>query len=267
MDRKLHRKVLLVGIDGLILKRALTCGRAPTLKKLSEDGFFVETVVDLPTISGPSWSTLLTGKRINVHNVIDNYFVDHNLEAAPDFLSQALERNKSLITYASAGWPPLIDPEDVGPVIAKGKHLRFHRDGETNGYLKVDREVHDHALETLREIGPDLSFVYFCGVDEAGHKHGALSVEYLDAIERIDGYVAQLHVALKTRVASKAEQWLMVLVTDHGHRDEGGHGGDSPQERASFVIGYGIGRAHPAWPNSLEPHDVSHLILKDYFSE
>ena len=71
MDRKLDRKVLLVGIDGLILNRALTSGRAPTLKNLSENGFFVETVIDLPTISGPSWSTLLTGKRLDVHKVID----------------------------------------------------------------------------------------------------------------------------------------------------------------------------------------------------
>ena len=265
MDRKLDRKVLLVGIDGLILNRALTSGRAPTLKNLSENGFFVETVVDLPTISGPSWSTLLTGKRLDVHKVIDNYFIDHNLAAAPDFLTQALDLDESLITYAAAGWPPLIDPEDVGPVIAKGKHLRFHRDGETNGYIKVDKEVHDHALETLREVGPDLSFVYFCGVDEAGHKHGALSDEYLEAIERIDGYVAQLHDALESRATSNAEQWLIILVTDHGHRDEGGHGGDSPQERASFIIAYGIGRAHPNWSQTMKPHELTPMVLNEIF--
>ena len=103
------------------------------------------------------------------------------------------------------------------------------------------------------------------GVDEAGHKHGALSPEYFDAIERIDGYVAQLHDALETRVAAKSEKWLIVLVTDHGHRDEGGHGGDSPQERASFVIAHGIGRAHPNWSKTMEPHDLTPTILNEIF--
>ena len=126
MDRKLDRKVLLVGIDGLILNRALTSGRAPTLKNLSENGFFVETVVDLPTISGPSWSTLLTGKRLDVHKVINNYFIDHNLAAAPDFLTQALDLDESLITYAAAGWPPLIDPEDVGRSEEHTSELQSH---------------------------------------------------------------------------------------------------------------------------------------------
>ena len=72
----MDQKVLLVGIDGLILNRALSSDRAPTLKNLSENGFYVETEVDLPTISGPSWSTLLTGKRLDVHRVIDNYFIE-----------------------------------------------------------------------------------------------------------------------------------------------------------------------------------------------
>jgi len=52
------------------------------------------------------------------------------------------------------------------------------------------------------------------------------------------------------------------VVTDHGHRDEGGHGGDSAQERASFVIAHGINREHPNWPANLQPQDLAGLILE-----
>lgn len=256
------KKVILIGIDGLMLHRAIDSGRAKTLSKLKNQSFFIDTEVDMPTISGPSWSTLLTGKRQDTHKVIDNYFVEHNLKSAPDFLTQALSINENLITYAAAGWPPLIDLEDVGPVIAEGKHLRFVRDGESNGYLKVDKEVADHAIETLTEIGPDLSFVYFCGADEAGHQHGTINAPYFDAIERIDGYVADIYQVLLKRNQELDEEWLIVLVTDHGHRDEGGHGGDSPQERASFVIAHSISGNHPDWPVDLQPHDLADRLLE-----
>jgi len=258
----MKKKVILIGIDGLMLHRAIDSGRARKLSQLKQESFFIDTVVDMPTISGPSWSTLLSGKRKEVHNVFDNYFKNHSLKHAPDFLSQALSINENLITYAAAGWPPLIDLAGVGPIIADRKHLRFARDGESNGYLKVDKEVADHAIETLSEIGPDLSFVYFCGADEAGHQHGTLNAPYFDAIERIDGYVEDIYQVLLKRNQELEEEWLMVLVTDHGHRDEGGHGGDSPQERASFVIAHSISGKHPNWPADLQPHELADRLLE-----
>jgi predicted AlkP superfamily pyrophosphatase or phosphodiesterase len=251
-------KILLVGIDGLMLHRAIDSERAPHLKFLRDSSFFVDTVIDMPTVSGPSWSTLLTGKQKELHRVMGNDFKDHNLMETPDFLTQALSRDNSLKTYVAAGWPPLIDPNDVGPVIADVGHLRFHNDGETHGYLQVDKEVFDHALQTIRESGPDLSFVYFCGVDEAGHKYGSIEPPYFDAVERIDGYLKELHDA----VIARDEEWLLIVVTDHGHRDEGGHGGDSPQERASFVIAHGVNREHPNWPTQMQPQDLAGLILE-----
>jgi predicted AlkP superfamily pyrophosphatase or phosphodiesterase len=251
-------KILLVGIDGLILDRAIKSKSAPHLTYLQKNSYFAETEVDMPTVSGPSWSTLLTGKRQDIHKVTSNKFNNHNLQAAPDLLTRAKLKNDKIITYAAAGWPPLIDPKDIGPVIADKGHLRFFNDGETLGYLQVDKEVLDHSIKTLKELGPDLSFVYFCGVDEAGHKFGAVDSPYFDAITRIDGYLKQLHQVL----LESNEEWLLVVITDHGHRDEGGHGGDSPQEKASFVIAHGINGNHPAWPNDIKPHDLADLVLE-----
>ena len=233
-------------------------GRASHLKFLRDASFFVDTVVEMPTVSGPSWSTLLTGKQQDSHKVTGNDFKNHNLKQTPDLLTQALLKNNSLKTYAAAGWPPLIDPNGVGPVIADVGHLRFYNDGETHGYLQVDKEVFNNALETITGIGPDLSFVYFCSVDEAGHKYGSIEPPYFDAVERIDGYLKLLYEALITR----EEPWVLVVVTDHGHRDEGGHGGDSAQERASFVIAHGINREHPDWPTNLQPQNLAGLILE-----
>ena len=148
-------KVLIVGIDGLMIHRVIDSGRTGHLKKLRDSSYFVDTVVDMPTVSGPSWSTILTGTRQDVHGVIDNHFKNHNLAKTPDLLTKALNLNSDLKTYAAAGWPPLIDPNDVGPVISDSRHLRFYNDGEKLGYLQVDEEVLNHALETIKNFSPD----------------------------------------------------------------------------------------------------------------
>lgn len=261
-------KILLIGIDGLMLQRAIDSGRAQTLTALRSDCYYSDMSVDMPTVSGPSWTTLLTGVTQQVHKVVNNEYTDHNLESAPDFLSQAASLNSDICTYAAAGWPPLIDPSDVGPVIRTrsedqelGRHSIFVRDGETHGYETVDVEVARDAIAFIKENGPHLSFVYFCGADEAGHVDGTVEGSYFDAIERIDGLVAQLHQVILARHQKHDEKWLIVISTDHGHRDEGGHGGDSPQERASFVIAHGIGMQHPSWPAQIKPEELVGQIL------
>jgi predicted AlkP superfamily pyrophosphatase or phosphodiesterase len=261
-------KTLLIGIDGLMLQRAIDSGRAPTLTNLRSDSYFSEMTVEMPTVSGPSWTTLLTGTTQQVHKVVDNDFNENNLAEAPDLLTQASKIIQGIRTYAAAGWPPLIDPADIGPVIRTrnedqelGNHFIFVRDGETHGYKTVDVEVANDAIRQIRDIAPDLSFVYFCGADEAGHLHGTISGPYFDAIERIDSLISQFHQVTLTRYKSYGEKWLIVITTDHGHRDEGGHGGDSEQERASFVIAHGIGQPHPAWPAQIKPEELVSKIL------
>ena len=58
------------------------------------------------------------------------------------------------------------------------------------------------------------------------------------------------------------EDWLLVIVTDHGHRDEGGHGQDSPQERASFILAHSLNGEHPAWPRDLKPYQLAERLLE-----
>lgn len=263
-------KILLVGIDGLILQTALDSGRAPMLKSLKESGHFTELTMDAPTLSGPGWSTLLTGSSHAQHAVVNNRFSGHNLLYRPDLLSRAYYQDQSTTTFAAAGWPPLVDPAGVGPVIHERReqaranlHRVIARDGETYGYERVDAEIATVAVFAMEKFGPDVSFVYFCDADEAGHSHGVIDSHYVEAIGRVDAHLTRLHDALAQRVNKYDEEWLLVLTTDHGHVDEGGHGSDSPQERASFVIAKGIGRSNPQWPSSFAPEDLASLILDE----
>ena len=96
-------KILLIGIDGLILQRAIDSGRAATLATLRADSYFSEMVVDMPTVSGPSWTTLLTGVTQQVHKVIDNYYGNPNQN-----------KNQSQ-TFAMGGVPQMPNSEFEKP--------------------------------------------------------------------------------------------------------------------------------------------------------
>lgn len=263
-------KILLVGIDGLILKTALDSGRAPVLTSLRDKGYFSELTVDAPTYSGPGWSTLLTGSTHAQHQVTDNRFIGHALLHRPDLLSRAFYQDQSTRTFAAAGWSPIVDPTGLGPIIHERReqqlayqHRVIVRDGETYGYRRIDSEIADASCYAIENFGPDVSFIYFCDADEAGHAYGVLGDQYLSAIERIDHYLQRLITLLDTRVQQADEKWLLVVTTDHGHIDEGGHGGDSPQEKASFVIAVGMGRDNPHWPASIAPEDLTPLLLSE----
>lgn len=262
-------KILVIGIDGLNLDSALAS--SPSIAGLKDSAFFTELTMQAPTWSGPSWSTLLTGSTHDQHGVRDNSFNGHHLLHRPDLLSLAYFQDQSTTTFAAAGWPPLVDPAGLGPVIHERReqqkallHRVIVRDGETYGYSVIDGEIFAASLYAIEKHGPDVSFVYFCGVDEAGHVFGSMGDEYKGAIARIDTYVENLVKAISTR-ATADEPWLVVITTDHGHLDAGGHGGDSPKERASFVLAKGFGRSNPSWPEKFGPEELTPLLLAERF--
>src|SRR5262249_42431824 len=81
--------------------------------------------------------------------------------------------------------------------------------------------------------GGGLIVVHLCGVDDAGHAFGARSPEYAAAAATAHRRTAEL-----ARVAGwpRAD---VIVTADHGHRPGGGHGGDEPDVRASFVVAAG----------------------------
>lgn len=265
-------RIVLIGIDGLRWQLAAASPRARTLRALAAEGEYRRMVMATPTLSGPGWSSLLTGTTHAVHGVVDNTFVGSRLAENPDVLSQAFFQDMRTRTFAAAGWPALVNPDGMGPVIhprldqqKAGLHRVIARDGETHGFVGVDAEVADFALEALRSehACPDVSFVYFCDVDDTGHLHGAVSDQYQSAIERVDAHVARLQEAVRRRAAASGEEWLLVLVADHGHVDAGGHGGGSIEERESFVIRWSTAGTPSDWPEAVLPNEVANLILAE----
>ncbi len=261
---RLH--LLLVGIDGLRLDLA-TAERAPHLRALMARGRTSSMTMTVPTVSGPAWATLLTGATAEEHGVVDNGFVGSRLAAIPDLLSRAFFADPSRTTFAAAAWPPLVDPAGIGPIVhtrdeqrRAERHRVIVRDGETYGYRTTDAEIADFAVAGLFGAGPDVSFVYFSGVDEAGHVHGAVGEQYADAMTRTDAYLGRLVAVVEHRAAA-GEAWLVAVTTDHGHLDTGGHGGGEPEVVAAFVARASWNIDLDAWPDEIAPTELTPRLL------
>lgn len=234
------RRVLVVGIDGVRLDH-LDRVATPRLDEVRKGGFLAPVRIDeqTPSMSGPCWATIATGVHVGKHGVWSNDFSGHRLAVFPDFATR-LARGLGRRTYVAAGWDPLVLARDGGPLFAAPTRLLYVApEAETaEAWERVDEEVAADAAAVLRRDPIDAAFVYLGAADETAHLHGC-GERYAASIENADVRLGRLLDALRERDAFEHEDWTVIVVTDHGHADEGGHGGRSDLECTAWIAASG----------------------------
>ena len=230
------RRVLVVGIDG-VRYDTLRSVPTPHLDSVSAAGFLAPVPVrpGTPTLSGPCWATIVTGVNIDKHEVRSNDFSGNRLAAFPDFATR-LARQDGGHTYVAAGWGPLLTVTDGGPLFqAPSRTSYIGAPVETcEAWEGTDERIVAEAERVLTDDDPQASFVYLGAVDETGHLLGC-GPEYERAIVRADERLGRLLAAVRRRTGYADEAWTVIVVTDHGHRAEGGHGGVSEVESTAWI--------------------------------
>lgn len=234
-------KVLLIGIDGVrvdVLREVPT----PNMDALAAAGSFSDQASNVrPTISGPCWSSMLIGASPDKHGVLNNDFSTNRYEAYPDFLTRIESVRPELGTFAAVDWLPLGTETDGGPLISDAVDRKAVVDGYELGWLEADSVSVLATVEELRLGHSDALFVYLGAPDEISHNIGGIGEEYRAAISTADRHVGRLIEAVKSRPGIAGEDWLILVSTDHGRTEEGGHGGDSPEETTVFFLASGPG--------------------------
>jgi predicted AlkP superfamily pyrophosphatase or phosphodiesterase len=237
-DAAPRQKVLVIGIDGVradILAEVAT----PNIDALIADGAFNDQIeTKAQTWSGPAWSSMLTGAWPDKHLVTSNDFNGNDYATYPDFLTRLELIDSEINTLAVLDWPPLGTTESGGPLISDAVDRKATFDGETTGYEEADFHSVETAAAYIAEEDPDAAFVYIGNPDVAAHDHG-VSPEYRASIEMADAQVGRLLEAVSSRPTYDEEDWLILVSTDHGHKDEGGHGGESAVEKRIFYLASG----------------------------
>ena len=229
------RKVLVIGVDGC-RSDAMVQANTPNLDALVANGLFSYDAWHCGiTVSGPSWSTIMTGVWWNKHGVTGNSYTGSNFNQYPYFTTRAKEIKPNLRCVEVIEWAPLITG-----VYNDNWDLQISTpDGISDSTGPVA------AAELLADDSLDCLFVYFDAVDLAGHSTGfdPANAAYIQAIEKVDVNIGRIRNALHNRPNSANEDWLVLVVTDHGGTGTL-HGGNSWAERHIWWVASGAAVPH-----------------------
>ncbi len=243
------KKVLIFGIDGCrpdALEHAFT----PNLDQLRAEGVYHDGVqVTDTTWSGSGWSCILNGVWRDKHGVANNAFTGKDYTTWPDLFTRIEEANPALETVRLTSWSLMYSQMTTG--------------ADTSLKLDSDEETTDSAIQFLnsRNEDPDAAFVYFLEVDKAGHSKGFHPTvpEYIQKIETVDTRIGSILASLKSRPDYDAEDWLIIVTSDHGGNYAGaynGHGEDRPEDRTVFMIVSGPSVKNPGGTIYPQPSQV-----------
>lgn len=133
----------------------------------------------------------------------------------------------------AVGSQRVAEPSDAQPEAEMREEVAVEN---IDTYVPGDITVRDAAVEFLGITDVDAAFVYFGQVDVVGH-HEGVGESYIQSIERVDELVGTVMAALDAR--DDRDDWIVVLTTDHGHIDAGGHGGRSAEECEIWAVSDG----------------------------
>lgn len=247
--------VLLIGVDGTNLSRILADPRNENFFDLMDDSTTAaSSIVGHTTISNPSWSAILTGVWGERTGVINNVFTPWTYDKWPTVFNQLETHNENIDTTTIADWDVINAISGAGSIPVDTNIYVPQIEGDTN-WSQTDDAVGIATVEAIENTAtgkPTFLFSYFVGVDENGHLHGGASPEYADAIVNVDDNLGDILDAVDAWEAAHPTEgeWTIIVVTDHGHQPQQGfgHGFQTPDETATFVIANGPG-FNEGWVN------------------
>jgi hypothetical protein len=207
----LARRVILVLVDGLRLDASRNM---PRLNELRQRGADLSVRVGQPSLSYPSWTVIVSGVWQEVSGVTTNWYegevrVDTIFKAARDAGMPA-------VVVGGGGWKKLYGSHLTEFVKVPGPE---DENAPPEAWAQMDSDSYRLSTQALDNYPEGLILVYFGGTDELAHLYGGVSSQYLDEVQRVDGYIGLLAERLDP------EKDVLIVTADHGHVDAGGHGG------------------------------------------
>jgi hypothetical protein len=219
-------RVLVIGVDGL-KPDCIPPAKTPALDRLIAEGSYNDDAQaeDL-TFSGPNWSSILHGVHRDKHRVYNNEYRPSNLRAWPDFLTLIERHDSDLVTAKVIAWDPIAKNQ---PSEADVVEIPENND---EGVTEITVKMLSGEWPGMPN-GPDVIFIHLDEVDGAGHTYGfdTSQPDYLKGIERADGQIGRIANAMRARPGYADEDWLVVLMSDHGGSIDKGHSGNTPEKR------------------------------------
>lgn len=221
----LARRIAFVLLDGLSFDEAMAM---PELAWLRDEGVIRPLRVEFPSFTSPAIVALLSGAGPRDSGVRLNgrfYGIDA-LETVP---LVAADRGVPVVVR-SREWEPfekLVRPKNAD--VSRGR-ARVLLETAAARAIRSAAAAEGAADPTAERA---LSLTYVGEIDEAAHEHGRRSAAYDEA--------KRTAAALVARIAGTLDPHrdLLVVASDHGHLEGGGHGGVEPEILRAVFFAWG----------------------------
>ena len=212
----LAKRVILVLVDGLRLDRSR---QMPSLNRLRAKGADLACASGVPSYSRPGRANLATGAPPEIHGATTNR---HEGVLAIDNLFRGASRAGSTVAIAGSElWGELFGVDLKGAAFFEPKVAEVRGDFARVASKMMSAEARAVAFILAQQAR--IGVIDLVAADYAAHEYGARSGEYARACHEADRLIGVL--------ADRTDLWrtLLVVTADHGHLDQGGHGGNEPE--------------------------------------
>lgn len=208
------RSFVIVLIDALRYDTSLKSNVMPFLNQLRSEGASALMHSRPPSYSEPGYTVLLTGAWPDLSDgpALNLDYADIPTFTQDDIFS-AVHRAGLLTAVSGFNWFEKLIPQQAVSV-------SFYTAGEDQ---VADRQVTDAALPWLHEGKYQLVLIHLDQVDYAGHHEGGpIDPRWDAAATRADDLLKEIATAMDLN------QDTLLVISDHGQIDMGGHGGQDP---------------------------------------
>ncbi len=223
----MRNKLIVILLDGCTREGTKALGYLESLKESGACSRF-DVMGELPSLSRPMYETIFTGLPVRKHGIVHNGVIRRSSFMSVFDLCKKAGYHTTMAAYY---WMYELFCE-----------ARFHyenimidNDTETinHGFFYFedafpDNHVYAMAEALIERYHDDLVVIHPMNIDDQGHKFGKDSREYLAAIGKNDAYISEM-------IMRHQEEYDFMIFSDHGMNEKGLHGGNTAEERQSFL--------------------------------
>lgn len=235
-------RVLLILVDGMRPDSFSDLPEAQRILERSKYTLNARTVI--PPVTLPCHMSLFHSVDPDRHGTTTNTYAPQVRPIRGLCEAIGSSKKSSAMFYS---WHPLRDVVRPGWVL----YSYFYKGAEF-GYAKANDKVTAEAISFLNENHVDFSFLYLVQPDEAGHKHGWMSEQYMDA-------VAHSWQNIENVINALPEDYTVIITADHGGHQRN-HGVDVPEDMTIPLIVCGAQSDRITMPDEVSIKDIAPTV-------